>query len=102
METACTPVAEDREAGGVETVLYRYAQDQVGHLRVDDLDYGRRHLFRCQPEWLCDARQGLAGQIGVETHAPAQEVVRIEPAEHEARVCHGGLCTTRAVTSRAR
>ena len=95
-------VREHREAPRVQAALDRDPADQVGHLRVDDLDDPRGGLLRLEAQGLADpAADGLDRRPAIEAHPPPEEVVGIDPAEHEVRVGHGRLGPARAVAGRA-
>jgi hypothetical protein len=100
-QAAGAAVAEHGEPARVEPALDRDAADQVGHLRVDDLDHRRGRLLRRQPERLRDRRERLERGVGVEPDPSAEEVVRVQPAQHEIRVGDRRFVAARPVARRS-
>ena len=97
------PGSEESEPPWVVAALHRHLTDGGRHLGVDDVvDAGGRFEIR-RPESVGDlGAHGLAGQLAVEGHAPAQEVIGRDVAEHHVGVGHRGEVASPLVAGRSR
>ena len=103
MQAAGAAIRENGEVFRVLAALDRDLADDVGHLRVDDLDHRRRRVLHRHAERIGDPRlDRLARLLRVEPHAAAEEEVRVEAAEHEVRVGDGRLAAALFVAGRTR
>ena len=95
--------ADEHEVARVVAALHRDQVERVDHRRVRDLDDAVRGLDDGEPE-----RPGAAlldrplGTVDVEADLAAEEVPRVQPAEHEVRVRDRRLGAAAAVADRPR
>ncbi len=94
---------EQREAPRIDAAPHRDEPHALGHVRVDDaMDAGARpRSDRCQAAPAI-AIDGALGRRDVEPAVAAEEIVRVEIAEHEVGVGHGRLGAALAVAGRPR
>ena len=92
---------DQREVARVEALLHRLGADGVGHVAVDDGEHAFGRLVLVHAEGLGKLRQRLVGPLGRESHLAAEEVVGIQPAEHEVGVGDRGRIAAPAVAGGA-
>ena len=76
--------------------------DRVGHLAVDNLKRRGCGLLGIESEWRADPRQRCFGRNKIERDLAAEEIVRIEKAEHHRCIGHRGFLASTPEASRAR
>ena len=75
--------------------------DRLDHQLIGDGDDGESGFRHTAPELLRKLLEHAMRGLRIELHTTAVEVIRIEPAEHDARIGHGGLVAAGAVAGRA-
>ncbi|SFO25089.1 hypothetical protein SAMN05216207_103942 [Pseudonocardia ammonioxydans] len=93
----CTARDDHRERAGVVTALDGDVLRAGRHLQVDQLVDPGGGLDDVQPEWLGHGAHGRLGEVGVQALPPTEEVVRIEVAEYQICIRHGGFGPAAAV-----
>ena len=88
MQRTCAAERHEREVGRIVPALHRDDTQRAQHLRIDDVDDGRR----------IDSRERTLGSAAIELDA-ARQPVR-QAAEQEIRVGHGRLRAAASVTGR--
>jgi hypothetical protein len=84
-----TSESEECETAGIVSSLQRNHLDGAGHVLVGNLDDGRGEVDRAHAGPAGQVSQSDFGQIRVETHPAAQEILWIEPAEKQIGVGDG-------------
>src|SRR5262249_29917545 len=89
--------------GGVDPLVDRDFLDRADHALRGEVEDRRGRLERVEAERAADLLLDRgAGAVGIELLTAAEEVLRIEYAERQARVGHGQPCPASAVTARPR
>ena len=83
-----TAEGDQREVARVEPLLHRLGADGIRHVGIDDGEHPFGGLVPVDAERLCEAGERRIGPLGRERHLAAEEVVRVQPAEHEVGVGH--------------
>ena len=83
MQRAGAAEGDQREVARVEALLHRLGADGVRHVGVDDGEHALGSLVLVDAERLGEVRERLVGALRHKRHLAAEEVVRIQPAEHE-------------------
>src|SRR5919199_4342187 len=93
--------AAERDQGtlsGIMPLLDGDAANGIGHVAVDDGDDALGSLLAAQAQAPSKTLDSRAGQIGIDRHLAAQEVLRIQPAKEQMGIRHRWLGTAAAVT----
>ena len=77
--------------------MHRARADRVRHIGIDDGENAFGRLFETEAEPLGQTADGAPRGGGVEPHGPAQEIIGVEPAEHDIGVGYGRLDAALAV-----
>ena len=92
VQRARAAVGDERELAQVVAALHRDQAQRAQHARVGDLHDAVRGLERARGRaagrW---ARRALRRAVGVDPNGPAVDPLRVQVAEHEVGVGHGGL-----------
>ena len=92
-----------REVARVVALGDRHLAHRERHLVVRDLDDRLRGRDRIKLQRACDLLLDAAqGGSGIELHGAAEEIVRVEPAEHHIGVGDGRLGAAAAIADRPR
>ena len=90
-----------REVARVQPLLHRLGADRVRHVGIDDGEHPLGGLVPVDTERLGETGDRLVGAFGRQRHLAAEEVVRVEPAEHEVGVGYRRRAAAAAVAGRA-
>ena len=102
MHRACSAEGEHRQTPWIDAAVGRVRPGSGSHLFADHLVDAERGLFQVRTEAFFEpAHDGLGARL-VERHVAAEEVARIEIAQNEVGIGHGGLCAAAVVTDGSR
>ena len=101
VERPGTAEGDQREVARVQPLLHGLGTDGVRHVGVDDGEHAFGRLVPVDAQRLGKRRDRGIGPLGREGHLAAEEVVGIQPAEHEVGVGHRGRAATPAVAGGA-
>ena len=94
-------VGDQREPAQVVAALHRDQAQRAQHARVGDLHDAVGGLERREAEPPADGLHRAPGEVGADTNSPAIEPRRVQVAQHEVGVGHGGQRAALAVAGRA-
>src|SRR5438874_9767008 len=100
MQRAGACESDKSELEGVVALLDGAGADRVGHAVVDQGDHADGGVQFVQLELRGEPLDGLLGQVGLDGHGAAQEVVGPEPAKREVGVGDRGLGAAEPVARR--
>ena len=96
MKRASAAEGDEREIARIETTVDRDEPDGVDHVEVDELDDRRRDLLDLHAELAAESRPALVRAASTSSdELTAEEVLGLEPTEHEVGVRHGRLGAAR-------
>ena len=89
---------DQREFARIDALLHRARADRIRHVAVDDGEhaFGRARLAS-RPSASASSSIARCGGVVIERHAAAEEIVLVEPAEHQIGVGHGRLGAAAAI-----
>ena len=90
-----------REVARIEALLHRLGADGVRHVGVDDGEHALGRLVLVDAESLGEVRHRLVGALRRKRHLAAEEVVRIQAAEHEVGISHRRCVAASAIAGGA-
>ena len=82
---------DQREFARIDALLHGTRADRIGHVAVDDGEHAFGGLVLAHAERVSECFDRAMGGVFVELHAAAEEIVLVEPAEHQIGVGHGRL-----------
>ena len=88
---------QQRELPWVESPAHGQGAHGVGHARVGNRDDTLRHRIDAQPERPGDGGDRRPSRLRIEGHAPFQERVGVDPAEHDVGIRHRRLRAAEAI-----
>ena len=101
LSPAAHPAGHDDALAGVHPVLHRDLLDRLDHLLAGKREHRRGGLVGRELEGHRHLLDRLRCRRHVEAHAPAEEIVRVDVAEHDGGVRDGGLLAALAVAGGA-
>ena len=88
MGWTCATIGEEGEVARIVAALHRHATQKIRHAGIENLTDSPGGLEGAETKRLRNLLvDGATGRSRVELHAAADEIVRIQHAEHEIGVC---------------